>query len=380
MYLMTEIEAMHRAIAHARSVEGRTSPRPPVGAVVVRDGEIVGAGATMPPYGPHAEVQALEQAGIAAQGADLYVTLEPCCIHIHTPPCTDAVMRSGIHRVIVGALDPNPRVSGRGIERLRSSGIEVVLLEDCREAVLCKDLLRPFETYIMTGRPYVTAKWAMTLDGKLATSSGDSYWISGPDARTWVHDLRDRVDAIMIGANTARHDDPLLTIRLAPEEREWSRTPRIKQPLRLILATNGNLLSSLQLLQAGESNPTCILVGETCSQEQQALLKRSGADVLPVALDASGHIDFLAALRLLADRGIMHVLLEGGATLLSDAFDRQCVDAVATFIAPKLVGGSSTAASIMGSGKEKMAQATVLCNEQIRQFEHDVLIEGEVVY
>ena len=162
-------EAMQRALACARSVEGRTSPRPPVGAVIVRDGEIVGTGATTPPYGPHAEAQALAQAGAAARGADLYVTLEPCCIHVHTPPCTEAIQAASVRRVVIGALDPNPHVRTKGLELLRRAGLEVSLL-DGREAHEAAEMVKPFASYITRGRPYIIAKWAMTLDGKMATA------------------------------------------------------------------------------------------------------------------------------------------------------------------------------------------------------------------
>src|SRR5437763_7234606 len=178
--LMNEREAMSLAIACARSVEGRTAPRPPVGAVVVRDGVVVGQGATSPPYGPHAEIHALNEAGPLASGADLYVTLEPCCVTIHTPPCTNAIIAASIKRVVVGSLDANPLVSGRGIDQLRAAGIEVTTGINSQET---DEIVRPFATFITKGRPYVTAKWAMTLDGKIATRTGDAYWMSGSEAR-----------------------------------------------------------------------------------------------------------------------------------------------------------------------------------------------------
>src|SRR5215469_4948689 len=206
---MNEQEAMRLATAWARSVEGRTAPRPPVGAVIVRDNLVVGQGATSPPYGPHAEIHALNEAGPLAHGADLYVTLEPCCVTIHTPPCTDAIIAAGIKRVVVGSLDANPLISGRGIDQLRAAGLEVTAGISSQET---DEIARPFATFITTGRPYVTAKWAMTLDGKIATCTGDAYWISGPAARVWVHNLRDRVDAIVVGSGTAHADNPQLTV------------------------------------------------------------------------------------------------------------------------------------------------------------------------
>ncbi len=376
---MDSVNAMQHALACARSVEGRTSPRPPVGAVVVQNGEIVGKGATAPPYGPHAEIQALAQAGSAAQGADLYVTLEPCCIFVHTPPCTDAIIAAGIRRVIVGTLDPNPRIQGQGIEKLRRANIDVSLLDNTTpEAQEANEIIRPFGVYITQRRPYVTAKWAMTLDGKIASVTGDSFWISGSNARTWVHDLRDRVDAILVGAGTARVDNPQLTVRLPTHKQRWPRTPRQKPPLRVVLTTNGQLPASLSLLQPELATGTLILVGETCSHEKRRELQAFGVEVLPVTLDSKGQIDMQAAMRVLAQRGIMHLLIEGGAQVLGSAFDQDCIDHIAAFIAAKLIGGSEAYSPIEGKGLPTMAQARQVQNLHMNTFDDDVLLEGDI--
>jgi diaminohydroxyphosphoribosylaminopyrimidine deaminase / 5-amino-6-(5-phosphoribosylamino)uracil reductase len=377
---MDNREAMQQAIACARRVEGRTSPRPPVGAVVVRDGEIVGRGATAPPYGPHAEIEALAQAGAAADGADLYVTLEPCCIYVHTPPCTEAIIAAGVHRVVIGSQDPNPCVRTHGIEQLRAAGIQTSLLEHTQEAHEATELIRPFETYITRGRPYVTAKWAMTLDGKLASSTGDASWISGPHARIWVHDLRDRVDAILVGANTVRMDNPQLTVRLPPDKRVWERTPRAQSPLRVVLTTHGHLPDTLALLQPELARGTCMLVAETCSRQQRQRLADYGTEVVPVAIGADGQVDLQSALQALARQGIMHVLMEGGAKLLGSAFDHHCIDHVAAFVAPKLIGGCHAPSPIAGRGLPMMAQAYPLQNVRTSVFDGDVLVEGHVLY
>jgi diaminohydroxyphosphoribosylaminopyrimidine deaminase / 5-amino-6-(5-phosphoribosylamino)uracil reductase len=377
---MDDREAMQQALACARRVEGRTSPRPPVGAVIVRDAEIVGTGATAPPYGPHAEVQALAQAGAAADGADLYVTLEPCCIAVHTPPCTEAIIAAGVHRVVIGSHDPNPSVQTRGIEQLRAASIETALLEKTQEAHEATEIIRPFEMYITRGRPYVTAKWAMTLDGKLASSTGDAAWISGPQARLWVHDLRDRVDAILVGANTVRMDNPQLTVRLPPDKRLWERTPRAHPPLRVVLTTHGHLPDTLTLLQPELARGTCILVAETCSREQRQRLADYGTEVAPVAIGADGQVDFRSALQTLARRGIMHVLVEGGAKLLGSAFDQHCIEHVAAFIAPKLIGGRNAPSPIAGRGLPVMAHACQLQDVRTSVFDGDLVVEGNVVY
>lgn len=376
---MDDHMAMQQALACAHSVEGRTSPRPPVGAVVVNHDTIVGQGATAPPYGPHAEVVALTQAGAAARGSTLYVTLEPCCISVHTPPCTEAILAAHVRRVVVATHDPNPRVCQQGVRQLRAAGVEVTLLEEGAQAREAAEIVRPFATFIAQNRPYVTAKWAMTLDGKLASHTGDSRWISGPDARSWVHDLRDRVDAILIGSGTARADNPQLTVRLTPELRRYPRTPRPHAPLRVILASQGDVPADLLLLQPTLASGTCVIVGEECPHATQQRLAACGVEVLLAPLAASGQIDIEAALHLLGQRGLMHVLIEGGASVLGSAFDQHCIQHVAAFISPKLVGGQGAPSPLAGQGLANMQQARLLCRVRTTQFEQDTLIEGDIV-
>jgi diaminohydroxyphosphoribosylaminopyrimidine deaminase/5-amino-6-(5-phosphoribosylamino)uracil reductase len=372
---MNDLDAMRLAIACAHTVEGRTSPRPPVGAVVIRNGVVVGQGATSPPYGPHAEVHAIKQAGLAATGADLYVTLEPCCVTIHTPPCTRAIIEAGIRRVVVGSLDPNPLVCEKGIAQLRDAGIEVLTGIAAQETT---EIVQPFNTFVKKGRPYVTAKWAMTLDGKIATRTGDARWISGPTARAWVHNLRDRVDAIMVGSGTAHADNPQLTVRLTSEQREYERVAR-GGPWRIILSTNGRLDEQLSLLQPELTEYTCVIVGETCSQEQLQRLQNRGLAVEQVGIDHQGQVDIGAALMVLARRGIMHVLLEGGGRLLGSAFDQTLIDRIAVFIAPKIVGGIGAPSPLQGLGLAKMQDACLLRRIHSRTIGDDLLIEGELV-
>lgn len=377
---MDDQTAMQYALACAHSVEGRTSPRPPVGAVVVKHDTLVGQGATAPPYGPHAEVLALTQAGEAAHDATLYVTLEPCCHVGHTPPCTEAVLAAQVRRVVVGTQDPNPRVCGQGIRQLREAGIEVTLLEDGPQAREAAELIQPFAVFITSNRPYVTAKWAMTLDGKLASQTGDSTWISGPDARVWVHDLRDRADAILVGAGTARQDNPQLTVRLSPEQQRSVHTPRAQPLLRVILSTSGVLPAHLLLFQSDLAHGTCIVVGEACPREHQQRLADCGAEVVSAPLAASGQIDLDAALYLLGQRGLIHVLVEGGASVLGSAFDQRCIQRVAAFVSPKLIGGRGAPSPLAGQGLASMQHARQLRNVRITQFAADMLVEGDVIY
>jgi diaminohydroxyphosphoribosylaminopyrimidine deaminase / 5-amino-6-(5-phosphoribosylamino)uracil reductase len=370
-------EAMRQAMLAARSVEGRTSPRPPVGAVLVRHGQIVGRGATAPPFGPHAEVQALTEAGPAARDADLYVTLEPCCTTMHTPPCTEAIIAAGVRRVFVSALDPHPAVRTHGIQQLQRAGLDVVLLEHEHEALA---LIRPFATFITQGRSYVTAKWAMTLDGKQATRTKASAWISGTESRLWAHDLRDRVDAVLVGAQTARMDNPQLTVRLSPEQRRFERTTRTRPPLRVVLATHGRLPDHLTLLQPGNEAETWIVVGETCAAAQRTHLESLGVHVLPVPVDETGRASLSATLQALAQQGIVHALLEGGATLLGSAFDQRCIDHVVVFIAPILIGGDNAPSPIGGEGQAEVIHACQLHHRQTQCLGEDILVEGDVVY
>ncbi len=374
---MFQKEVMRQAMLAAYSVEGRTSPRPPVGAVLVRHGQIVGRGATAPPYGPHAEIQALNEAGPAARDADLYVTLEPCCTTMHTPPCTKAIIAAGVRRVFVSALDPHPAVCTHGIQQLQRAGLDVVLLEHEHEA---QALIRPFATFITQGRSYVTAKWAMTLDGKLATRTKTSAWISGTESRLWAHDLRDRVDAILVGAQTARMDNPRLTVRLSPEQRRFERTTRTKLLLQVVLTTHGLLPKHLALLQPCSEAETWIVVGETCADAQRTHLELLGVHVLSVPVDRQGRVSVPATLQALAQRGIVHVLLEGGATLLGSAFDQHCIDHVVTFIAPILIGGGEAPSPIGGEGLAEVIHACQLHNRQTQFLGEDILVEGDVVY
>jgi len=373
---MTDQLFMRVALDLAHSVEGRTSPRPSVGAVIVREDTIIGRGATSPPYGPHAEIHALHEAGALANGADLYTTLEPCCITIHTPPCTQAIIQAGIRRVIIATSDPNPLVCEQGAAQLRAAGIIVITGIEEAEA---QELIKPFATLLAKKRPYVTAKWAMTLDGKLATRTGDAYWISGEVSRLWVHNLRDRVDAILVGSGTIQQDNPQLTVRLTDPQRSYQRTTR-SGPLSIILSTHGQLPLNSKLLQPELVQKTWVIVGETCSPEQHNVLQATGAQVLSVAVNSAGQIDLGKVLHLLGERGVMHVLLEGGGKLLGTALDLGLIDHVAAFIAPKLIGGQAAPSPIGGIGLSSMRGAHSLKNIHTQFFEQDILIEGDLIH
>lgn len=328
---------MRYALKLAALGEGAVEPNPMVGAVVVRDEQIVGEGWHQRFGGPHAEVLALQQAGERAQGADLYVTLEPCCHHGKTPPCTDAVIRSGVRRVIVGHLDPFPAVAGKGTEQLRQAGLTVMvgLLE--AEA---RWLNAPYLKRMHTGKPWVIAKWAMSLDGKLATATGDTRWITGPEARAHAHERRGRVDGILIGIGTALADDPMLTARPAG--------PRLAT--RVVLDHHLRLpLSSRLALSAKEVPVWLVHHGHAAAEKRQALAKLGCLCVgYPEGLTADEEISWL--LKQMGQARWTNLMVEGGSQVLGQLLAARAIDEVQAYIAPKLIGGQSAPGAIGGPG------------------------------
>lgn len=358
---------MALAIEQAQKGIGRTQRNPSVGAVVVRSGQIVSSGFTQPAGRPHAEEEALGTAGDAARGADLYVTLEPCNHFGRGPPCTDAILRAGIARVFIGAIDPNPRVFGRGIQRLRDAGVDVEtrILE-----AQCDALIRPFRKYITTGRPFVVLKAAATLDGKLATRTGDSKWISGDLSRRRVHVWRDEFDAVLVGAGTLRADDPQLTVRL-DFPAVAGRTPR--NPVRIVLAGDRAAPPSAQLWDVSVA-PTII----ACSPEQAPkweVAHHRGVDLLVVP-SIDGRVELSALMDALGERGITSVLVEGGAAVHASFLKAGLVDEVRLFLAPRIAGGDGL--SWMGPlGINEMRSAWRLGQVSVEKIETDLLITGQ---
>jgi diaminohydroxyphosphoribosylaminopyrimidine deaminase/5-amino-6-(5-phosphoribosylamino)uracil reductase len=367
------MDYMLRALELADRALGRTSPNPPVGAVVVKDGRIVGEGFTQPPGQAHAEVMALAAAGPHADGADLFVTLEPCCHHGRTPPCTDAILRAGVRQVHVATLDPFPLVDGRGVERLRQAEVKVTIgaHEDA-----ARRLNAAFFHAVRTGRPFVTAKWAMTLDGKIATSQGDSRWVSGPEARRLVHRERDASDAIVVGLGTVLADDPLLTVRLDPADDR--RAARAQPPWRVVLDSTGRLPPASQLARPADGQRTLLVTTERAPRERLDRLRAAGVTVEVVAAAADDRVDPAAALAALHARGAIRVLLEAGATLAGAFVDAGLVDRVLAFIAPKLVGGAEAPTPLAGTGRARMAEAVRLQGVTSQAVGSDLLIDGWV--
>jgi diaminohydroxyphosphoribosylaminopyrimidine deaminase/5-amino-6-(5-phosphoribosylamino)uracil reductase len=351
---------MIRALDLAEKGRGYVEPNPLVGAVVVLAGRVVGEGWHERFGQAHAEVNALAQAGESARGATLYVTLEPCCHQGKTPPCTDAIARAGIQRVVAAMTDPFPQVAGQGAARLRQAGIAVDIGLNDKEA---RRLNAPYVKLLRTGRPYVHAKWAMTLDGKIATPTGDSRWITGEPARRRDHELRGRMDAIIAGIGTVLADDPQLT----------ARPPGPRTAVRVILDSRGRTPKDSILAKTARDTPVLIITaGHEPTQELQAL----GCETLGLPA-TGGRPDIGALLDELGRRRMTNVLIEGGAEVLGSFFDARAVDEVHVFIAPRIAGGIVKTA-VAGRGVEKIADALSLAEWTIEELGPDVLLHGIV--
>ena len=357
---------MQKALALARMGLGRTAPNPPVGAVLVRDGKVVGEGFHPAAGEPHAEIFALREAGALARGADLYVTLEPCCHTGRTGPCTEAIIAAGVARVHVGAVDPNPQVAGKGIIRLQNAGIQIT--EGLNESE-CRNLIAPFSKILRTGLPYVVYKAAMTLDGQTATTGGDSKWISCEKSRELVHLLRNQVDGIIAGSGTVKTDDPKLTTRLNVPGRD---------PVRIVL--DGSLSTSPQAnvySQLSEAGSLLITASEHGPEKLQPFLA-AGVEVIQVKRHAKG-LDLREAMAELGRRDLQYLLLEGGSQLAAAMLKAELVDRMMVFVAPKLVGGDGRGL-FAGDGVDTISNAYRLEQLQTRQVDCDILVEGEVQY
>lgn len=361
------MDYMKRALALAQLALGQVSPNPAVGAIIIKDGEIVGQGYTQPPGSWHAEIMALKQAGEKARGAVLHVTLEPCCHYGRTPPCTQAIMAAGIAEVHLAALDPNPLVSGRGREELERAGIKTYVGEHEAEA---REINEAYLKFITSGMPLVTAKFAVSLDGKIATKSGDSEWISGSEARRYVHCLRYTSDAIMVGANTVIVDDPRLTCRYGGRGGEAR-----KQPLRVIVDGNGRTPVTAQVFS--EPGKALLVIGKPLSPGKKEALAQAGAEVFELP-SKGGAIDLAGLLKVLGERQITSVLVEGGGFLLGSLFDLGLVDKVITFIAPIIIGGEGAKTAVAGHGIDKVADAIKLERVRTERFGEDLMVSGYI--
>ena len=361
---MTDEYYMRRAIALAQKGEGQVSPNPLVGAVIVKDGKIIGEGYHEHYGQPHAERNALANCIQSPEGATIYVTLEPCCHHGKQPPCTDALLAAGIRRVVIGSKDPNPLVHGKGIRILREHGVEVteqVLQDECDE------MNEVFFHYIQTKLPFVILKYAMTLDGKIATYTGASRWVTGEAARAHVHRMRNRYHAIMVGVGTVLADDPMLTCRLGKTENGVN-------PVRIICDTVLRTPLESQIVRSAKEIPTILA---TCNRQEAMHMPyiEAGCKIL-VTPEKDGHVDLSDLMRQLGQLGIDSVILEGGGTLNWSALQAGIVQKVQAYVAPKLFGGTEAKTPVEGQGFQTPADAVELTRTKITALGSDWLIEG----
>lgn len=357
-----DIIYMERALELAEKGRGFTSPNPMVGAVIVKDGRIIGEGYHEKAGEAHAEVNAIRSATESVEGATIYVTLEPCSHYGKTPPCSDLIIEKKLEKVVVAATDPNPLVSGRGLERLRASGIEV------SEGVLAdksNQLNDVFNHYITTKTPFVLMKYAMSLDGKIATESGDSKWISSEESRAHAHHLRGYLSGIMVGIGTVLKDDPELTCRV----------PGYKNPVRIVLDSELRVPLTSKVLMNQDEAKTLIMTTEHAAMSMRNEIEKLGVEILIVP-ELNGKVDLRKALKILGEKEIDSILLEGGGTLNAAALEAGIVNKANIYIAPKIIGGEKAVSPVMGRGVENMADAFLMTDMKVTILKEDILVEG----
>ncbi|MBN1590273.1 MAG: bifunctional diaminohydroxyphosphoribosylaminopyrimidine deaminase/5-amino-6-(5-phosphoribosylamino)uracil reductase RibD [Pirellulales bacterium] len=355
---------MRRALELAQAGQGHVEPNPMVGCVVVHGAEIIGEGWHRRFGAAHAEIEALRLAGARAAGASMFVTLEPCCHQGKTPPCCQAVINAGIRRVVIAMRDPYPEVAGHGIEQLAAAGIQVDvgLLEDEGQR-----LNAPYLKLVNAGQPWTIAKWAMTLDGKIATQTGASQWISGEASRRVVHALRGRVDAVIVGSGTATQDNPLLT----------ARPPGTRTAVRIVLDSRAALSSGSQLVKTARETPVLVAIGEEAPPAERDRLTDAGCELF-VCDGASPAARLESLMDELGRRRMTNVLVEGGSGVLGSLLDANGIDEVHVFVAPKLVGGRKAPSPIGGIGLAELTSALTLDDVQVETLDGDTYIRGRV--
>jgi diaminohydroxyphosphoribosylaminopyrimidine deaminase/5-amino-6-(5-phosphoribosylamino)uracil reductase len=347
--------------------QGTPSPNPHVGALVVKDGNVIGEGWHERAGDPHAEVMALQKAKKKAAGATMYVTLEPCNHHGRTPPCTDALVAAKIKRVVIGCLDPNPHVEGGGVDKLKQAGIEVVVGVREDEA---KKLIAPWAKFVTLGLPYVTLKLALSLDGRIATRTGHSKWVTGTEARARVHALRAQSDAVAIGIGTALADDPRLTVRDAPGP----------SPMRVVFDTKLRIAVDSRLVQTAREVPTWVICSADAPMEVEEQLTSKGVEVFRAATSPEGRIDVRAALEALAQRGVVTLMIEGGAELAGSFLAARLADELHVFVSPILLGPRARAAAVDWAGPDMVTQAPRISAAKWELVGDDAHVYGMLVY
>ncbi|MCS7264782.1 MAG: bifunctional diaminohydroxyphosphoribosylaminopyrimidine deaminase/5-amino-6-(5-phosphoribosylamino)uracil reductase RibD [Armatimonadetes bacterium] len=357
---------MKRALRLARKAIGWTSPNPPVGAVIVKNDLLIAEGYHEGAGKPHAEAVALAKAGKEAEGSTLYVTLEPCDHYGRTPPCTQGIIAAKIKRVVIGTVDPNPIVNGRGIARLKEAGIEVTIGILEREA---KELIEPFAKFITQRIPFVTLKLAMSADGKIATKTRKSKWLTGEPARRLAHRLRHEHDAVMVGVGTIIADDPQLNVRLVRS--------KVKQPIRVVVDSKAKTPPTAKVIGSAES-PCIIATTEQAPEERVKKLLDAGAEVWILPSDSKGRVDLLELLKRLAKQNVVSVLVEGGSELSGEFLTQRLIDRIILFIAPLLIGGRNAMLAFGGEGFEKLSDAVRLSEIKLRKLGEDFVLTASV--
>ncbi|MBI9059073.1 MAG: bifunctional diaminohydroxyphosphoribosylaminopyrimidine deaminase/5-amino-6-(5-phosphoribosylamino)uracil reductase RibD [Labilibaculum sp.] len=358
---------MQRAFELAKKGVGKVNPNPLVGAVIVRDDKIIGEGYHEFYGGPHAEVNAFRSAKENVEGATMYVTLEPCSHYGKTPPCAEAIVKNKIGKVVIGMLDPNPLVAGKGVKLLEENGIDVDYGYLCEEL---SEMNRVFLKFIQNKQPYVVMKTAMTLDGKIASHTGDSRWVSNPNSRKRVHELRNELSAIMIGVDTVIADDPILTTRLEGKDG--------RNPIRIVVDSKARIPLESKILNSCDQAKTMLAVTEKADSNKLKEIEELGNVILKVK-SSNGRVDLKDLMIKLGEEGIDGVLLEGGAILNFSSLQAGVVDEVMSFIAPKIIGGANAKTPVGGLGIEKMKDAIELENIEIKQLGNDLMLTGKII-
>ncbi|MFO0794857.1 MAG: bifunctional diaminohydroxyphosphoribosylaminopyrimidine deaminase/5-amino-6-(5-phosphoribosylamino)uracil reductase RibD [Candidatus Brocadiaceae bacterium] len=359
-----DIEEKYMSLALELAVKGRgrVEPNPMVGAVLVKDGEIVGKGYHQIFGGAHAEIHAINEGGENGKGATLYVSMEPCAHFGKTAPCADAIIRAGITKVVAAVADPNPVTAGRGIQKLKDAGIDIqigVLEHQARR------LNAPFFKLMQKGIPYVIAKWAMSLDGKIATYTGESKWITSEESRRYVHKIRGQVDGILVGINTVLRDDPLLTCRT-----EGGRNPR-----RIIIDSNALLPLNSRLLNTINESEVVVAVNKNAPVERIEKLRQLGCRVIQTC-NSLDRVDLKELFYRLGEMELTNILVEGGSRVITSFFEERLVDKVMVFIAPIIIGGKGAISPVLGKGIDTIREATEIREITVQRISKDILVEG----
>jgi diaminohydroxyphosphoribosylaminopyrimidine deaminase / 5-amino-6-(5-phosphoribosylamino)uracil reductase len=357
---------MALALELAQKGLGKVEPNPMVGAVLVKNGEIIGTGYHQVFGGAHAEMHAIKEGGDNCKGATLYVSMEPCAHYGKTAPCADALIKAGVVRVVTAIIDPNPVTSGKGIQKLKDAGVEVRVGVMEREA---RGFNAPFLKMMQKGLPYVIVKWAMSLDGKIATHTGDSKWITCEESRKYVHKIRGQMDGILVGVNTVLRDDPLLTCRI-----EGGRNPR-----RIIVDSNASLPLNCRLISTIHDSEVIVAVNQNAPQQRIDKLKQSGCRVLQIK-SPGRLVDLKALLTLLGEMRLTNILVEGGSRVITSLIDEHLADKSIVFIAPIIIGGEDADSPVLGKGIDTISEAVGIRDITVKRFLNDIVIEGIVNY